>query len=329
MGQLLAGSALLDALKTTDRVFREGSWIPGQLRGSGYDLRLAGDLLVIPSTPGSSSYKAVDKGTPEVTEFILAPGDSALISTIERFSFDFNVSAIIGPKFRWAAKGLLVLQGTAAHPGYGRIQDAGGHWVPKEDERLYFVVANVGPIDIPMRKGDPIAYLHIFDIESSEAPASVTNVGYEFLRDRLFRANEDVSDGGLAYFRTVKDLQRNFEARDQELTKEWNEFRQKAATDYQDLTRQVTNAQTSVDRVNNAANVVVVFGVFLVSTTVLGFVLAVLVDLIEKLPPHLGTARTVWVATLCTVYGAATLTGVALVFIAVRTAIGKRKITSS
>ena len=133
-----------------------------------------------------------------------------------------------------------------------------------------------------MRKGDPIAYLHIFDIEPSEAPTSITNVGYEFLRDRLFRANEDVSDGGLAYFRTVKDLQRNFETRDRELTEEWNEFRQKAAADYQDLTRQVTNAQTSVDRVNNAANVVVVFGVFLVSTTVLGFVLAVLVDLIEN-----------------------------------------------
>jgi hypothetical protein len=35
MGQLLTGSALLDALETTDRVFREGSWIPAQLRGSG------------------------------------------------------------------------------------------------------------------------------------------------------------------------------------------------------------------------------------------------------------------------------------------------------
>jgi deoxycytidine triphosphate deaminase len=302
-----------------DRVFRDGSWNPGQLRGSGYDLRLADDLLVIPAEPGSSGYKAVDKSTPPVGEFTLSPGDSALVSTIERFSLDFDVAATIGPKFRWSAKGLLVLQGTAVHPGYGRHLSAEGAWLPTEDERLYFVVANVGPGNIVMRKGDPIAYLQIIDIEPPEEQVAVANVGFEFLRDRLFRAGQDGSTtGGLAYFRSVKDLQHAMTAETVRREHEWSDFQRQMAADVTEVKRQVSEAQTTIDRVNNTSNMIVVFGVFLVAVTLLGITLTTLIDLVEKMPQHLSTTRLIIISGLASLYAVSTIAGTVLVAVGAR-----------
>lgn len=319
MGTLLSGPVLVSALEERDHVFRAGSWSHSQIRGAGYDLRLAGDMLVLPTEPGLASYRAIDKGTDGIDEFTLAPGDSALISTIERCSFGFDVSGTIGSKFRWAAKGLLVLHGAVAHPGYGREQsETDGAWLPKDDERLYFIVANVGPDNITMRKGDSIAYIQLYEVEVSEAKESVPNLGYERLRDRLFRSSSNATDGGLAYFRIVKDLQQEVRSRDFDLRRQWTAFRRRSDADIKDLGRQVTEAQTSVDRVNNASNMVVVFGVFLVSTTILGFALSILTDLIERLPAHIGSFRVALISVLAVIYGASSVMGVTLVTIAVR-----------
>lgn len=319
MGRLLSGSALAEALAEKDRVFRQDSWDPGQIRGAGYDLRLAGDLLVLPTKPGLSSYRAVDKGLGEVDEFTLAPGDSALISTIERCSFDFSISGTIGPKFRWSAKGLLVLHGAAVHPGYGREKSREtGEWLPKHDERLYFIVANVGPDNITMRRGDAIAYMQIFEVEPADLKEPVQNVGYERLRDRLFRPEHDMADGGLAYFRIVKDLQQEVRSNNAEFQREWDKFRRETESDMKDMQRRVTTAQTAVDRANNASNMVVVFGVFLVAVTALGFALSALVSLIERLPPQLGAGRVWLIGVLAVAYGASAVTGVVLVAVAVR-----------
>ncbi|MEO5878302.1 MAG: hypothetical protein ABIS86_11365 [Streptosporangiaceae bacterium] len=316
---LLTGASLLSALATTDRVFREGSWAPGQLRGTGYDLRLADDLLVIPTEPGSPGYKAVTRDTPPVTEFALAPGDSALISTVERFSLDFDVAATIGPKFRWAARGLLVLQGTSVHPGYGRRQDGVGAWVPEEDERLYFVIANVGPESISMRKGDPIAYLQVLGIEPPAERLPVANVGFEFLRDRLFRADSaNSAQGGLAYFRSVKDLQQSVASDTAQRDRDWAELRQGVTAEVSEVKRQVTEAQTTIDRVNNTSNMIVVFGVFLVAVTLLGVVLTTLVNIIDKAPENLSTTRMILVSALATVYALSAVAGTITVAVAAR-----------
>jgi deoxycytidine triphosphate deaminase len=337
-GTLLAGERLLAALRTPDRIFREGSWEPKQLKGAGYELRLAGDLLVLPLKAGDPEYRVIPKGGIIVDEITLAPGDSALISTQEKFSMDFDVTCLIGPKFRWSAKGLLVLQGMVAHPGYGRVQDARGQWIPKDDERLYLVIANIGPANINMRRGDPIAYVQFFDIEPLSERRAIPNLGFDYLAQVLFQADARGSTGGLAYFKNVRDLGLLVQKERQDrvggleqvvqlVGKEGND-RAEAVRNLQELidkhreqrdqrldvmNERVNVAISATDRVRSATDNVVVFGVFLVSATLLSFALTTLVGLVEKFPGDLDLWKVIVIVAMATLYASSTVGGVIIV----------------
>jgi deoxycytidine triphosphate deaminase len=337
-GTLLAGERLLAALRTPDRIFREGSWEPKQLKGAGYELRLAGDLLVLPLKAGDPEYRVIPKGGIIVDEITLAPGDSALISTQEKFSMDFDVTCLIGPKFRWSAKGLLVLQGMVAHPGYGRVQDARGEWIPKDDERLYLVIANIGPANINMRRGDPIAYVQFFDIEPLSERRAIPNLGFDYLAQVLFQADARGSTGGLAYFKNVRDLGLLVQKERQDrvggleqvvqlVGKEGND-RAEAVRNLQELidkqreqrdqrldvmNERVNVAISATDRVRSATDNVVVFGVFLVSATLLSFALTTLVGLVEKFPGDLDLWKVIVIVAMATLYASSTVGGVIIV----------------
>ncbi len=302
MSEVLSGQRLLDIIKgDSERIFRKSSWDRKQLKGSGYDLRLAGDLLVIPPNPGDHDYEQYERGKFR-RDFALAPGDSALVSTMEECTFDWNISAIIGPKFGLAAQGLLVLQGMAAHPGYGRERQ-GNKWVPKEHgERLYFIIVNVGPNFVALQQGQDIAFLQIFEVDPPTVVAPVENVGFDRLGS-LFRTDKAGAAGGLRYFRMVKDIEDKVNAIDVK----------------------VNYAKNSVDQVSNTSNMIVVFGVFLVSTTVLGFALAMLVNLIDKFSFHMGSVRGVLSVALMVLYGLSTVISVFLVNSAVQKVLKREK----
>lgn len=300
MSELLSGKKLLDILQRSERIFSKGSWSQAQLKGSGYDLRLAGDLLVIPPGPSDPGHVRFGRGETKPS-FTLAPGDSAVISTMEECTFDFDISAIIGPKFGLASEGLLTLQGMAAHPGYGR-EERGGKWVPKEyGERLYFIIVNVGPDYVTLQEGQAIAFLQIFEVEPPVKKAPVKNIGLDGLSG-LFRTGSSGSDGGLRYFRMVRDMQEKVAA----------------------IETKVSYAENAVDRVANTSNMIVVFGVFLVSTTVLGFALAMLVSLIEKFSFQMGSLRGILSVALMVLYGLSTLVSLYLVNRAVQRVVGKK-----
>lgn len=301
-GGLLSGRTLIEALKRPDHIFRHGSWEPKQVKGAGYELRLAGDLLVIPSRPGASTFRTIQQSDPNVSEFTLNPGDSALVSTQEKFCLDFDVSVLIGPKFRWSARGLLVLHGMVAHPGYGRFKSESGEWIPKEDERLYVIVANIGPNPINMRRGDPIVYVQFFDVEPPAERKPIDNYGFDYLRETLFGVRPDSTDPGLAYFRNIRDLKQSMERLESTIDRR-----------FELLSGRVDGAETAVDRVRNATDNVVVFGVFLVGATILGIVLTTLVGLVRDLPSHLGTTRVAVIAVLAAVYAVSAVVGVSLV----------------
>jgi len=304
MSELLSGYTLLNILEGSERIFRRGSWSQNQLKGSGYDLRLAGDLLVIPPSQGNPGHVRIARGESKPS-FTLAPGDSAVISTKEECTFDFDISALIGPKFGLASQGLLVLQGMAAHPGYGR-EEQSGKWVPKKNgERLYFIVVNVGPDPVTLREGDTIAFLQIFEVEPPIVKAPVKNVGIEGLSG-LFRTDTPETDGGLRYFRMVKDIQEKVK----------------------DLDVKIDSAASKVDLVTNASNMIVLFGVFLVSATVLGVTLTALVPLIENFSLPWSSFQGRLTATLMVVYGLSILISVVVVTAAVWRVV-KRATTSA
>lgn len=322
-GFLLTGGDLTQALKKPDHIFREHTWDGAGIRGAGYSVRLACDLLVIPEKPGEAKYRPIrSKG--EIREFPLKPGDSALISTVEKLSFDFDVSATIVDKFSLAARGLLILHGGTVHPGYGRVKDpVSDTWVPKADERLYFIVANVGPDEIYLREGDEIAYLQFFKVEPPENPQEIVNLGFEHLSG-LFSANRGTQDGGLSYFRGVRDLRSDVDSKltsfKEEVTRQVGEVQ--AGIDK--LSSEVNATETALDRVSNTSNIIVVFGVFLISVTILGIALTGLTNLIENLPAHSGSGRFTVVVILAVLYGLSCVIGVGYIARAFPNSRGRR-----
>jgi deoxycytidine triphosphate deaminase len=275
-GLMLSGELLRNEI-LADRVFVPGTWHESSLRTSGYNLRLASYPLVRPRRPNSPEYITHDKRNPS-NEFFLAPGDSALISTAEAFALDFGISTMIGPQFKWSARGIIMLQGAVAHPGYGLIEQEDKSWRPTNDVRLYFVIANIGPDEVAMRPGDQIAYLQFFSVTPEQNPVEVPSDGYQYLTSKLFSGDAPGDATGLYYFHNIRKLESRLDDVQSELEKQADA----SAAAMKDLQGKVGEAQTSVDRVSNASDMVVVFGVFLVTVTLLGFVLTNLIGFLDK-----------------------------------------------
>ncbi len=333
---MLSGEGLKGALEG-GLIFAKGSWATTQIVGAGYELRLSGDLLVIPAAPGAPGFKTIRQGDPPLGEFILEPGDSALISTRERFCMDFGITGTLGPKFRWSAKGLLVLQGMVAHPGYGMEQSAAGEWQPKDNERLYLVVANVGPAEITLRRDDPIAYIQFFRVEPDARPAPVANFGFDDLRTRFFSQGDLGAGGGLQYFRGFRDLRDQMTgissgvdeqlrvgraALSEEVRAALERQRQEVSDvqlalegNTQVLRGRVDEAHVDVARVSGATDRVLVFGVFVIVATLLGVVLSTLTGIVERLPERLvWNWKTVAVMVSLGVYSGAVVVAAIRVF---------------
>lgn len=289
-GRLLSGDELLEILREDDEshIFLKGTWREAQIKGAGYDLRMAGNLLVYPKSPGSSEVVSVKADAEPRSRITLDPGDTALVSTMERFCMDFDVSALLGPKFGWSAQGLLILHGMVAHPGYGRemVDDT---WLPKKDERLYFIVANVGTDEIVIKQGEAILTAQFFRVQRPKSPAPISNFGFDYLTERLFGSGGE--SGGLAYFRDVRDLR----------------------AEVGELRGEVSDLDKTVERVRSVTDNVVVFGVFLVSTTILGVVLTTLINLIESAPMRISGLRVTLISALAGLYALAAIVGVVLV----------------
>jgi len=293
-GFLLTGSSLLDALD--GRVFLPGSWDERNVRGAGYDIRLSATGLVAPSGRRGDETRYFGTQNPRQLPLILEPGQTAVVSSEEFICLDFDIAGNIGVKFSLAAQGLLILTGMALDPGYGRCLDQStGDWVPMTDQRLHFVLANVGANPISLMPGkERIAFLQLFEIERI-APAETPSLGWDALAESLFESPDanKVLPGGLAFFRNIKDLEDRVRA----------------------LDAAVREASSSVDKVEKASNYVVVFGVFLVAVTILGLVLNALAGVIEGMPGNISRLQESLIYSATGAYGLGVL---ALAWLAVR-----------
>lgn len=299
-GVLLTGASLLEALRDGSRVFIPGTWADSQVRSGGYDLRLAGNVLVAPYGDGED-YRSVGPLDEEVPEIRLRPGDAALVSTAEVFSFDLDVLGQVTPKFRWAARGLLILSGTAVHSGYGRVKRE-DEWVPGKGSRLFLILANNGPADITLRRHDTIAYLQLLQVDTAGVEPEERNLGFDYLRANLFDPSHGPLKSGLAYFRTLKELESTLGAAVDQQQSHLEDVRQK-----------VEETSAVVDRVQSATNTVVVFGVYLIAVTLLGIVATTLVNALSNLPAHFGGSQAVVVYGVVAFYALSAIAGVALV----------------
>jgi deoxycytidine triphosphate deaminase len=126
-------------------------WDRKYLRDASYDVRIATDGLVLPS--GETIPASDDLGVQLKESLVLAPGDSAWLSTQERFCLPSSIAGTVTLKSDLASQGLFLLSGTLIAPRYGQLQSESSS-DSRLDRRLHFFVANFGSQAILLQPAD-------------------------------------------------------------------------------------------------------------------------------------------------------------------------------
>ena len=257
MGGVLASSALRHRLERGE-IFRPNSWEPSLIRGAAYDVRVAADSMVIPG-PGRDESLVYGRQQLREAPIVLSPGDVALLTTAERFCMPWDLSANVGVKFSFASQGLIILSGLMVDPGFGMVKDSTGRWVPGEDERLHFLITNVSRHELEVHPLEPIAALQFFTLVGT--PLELEVHSRENMERMFFHPDHRLSLG-FAFFTKMADL-----------SSEVDELRRR--TDEIPVFRTaLESTEKRVDASESATRTVVVFGVYLGLTTLLGVALA-------------------------------------------------------
>jgi deoxycytidine triphosphate deaminase len=192
----------INQLLMQGQLMKPGSWVRSSIRGAAYDLRIAEDYLVVPDD-GHPNGRRYRRGERRVDPIILQPGDVSFLSSMERLCLPWDITAHIGIKFSYARRGLLVLTGLLVDPGYG-LELRDGHWQPKEDERLHFLVANVGPNTVALIPGrDKLASIQFFGVDPPSHKKDVPS-GRD-MESEFFDPNE-TTRAGLYFFKDMAEL---------------------------------------------------------------------------------------------------------------------------
>jgi deoxycytidine triphosphate deaminase len=244
------------------------------LRAAGYDLRIARDDVQLNGEDWV--------GDPEHNVITLKPGDVASVSTYERFCMPWDVAANIGVRFHLAQRGLLVFTGLLVDPGFGLEIDHHGDWRPKADERLRFLIANIGadPISLELGPGGsrPLS-LQFFAVE----PCDVQD------RKAIAHGPDQLKTSALSVFTSVRELAAELaehvaalRQRDEELQEALRDAQAATAEQVAEQAKLLDAEDKRLDSVlrsvRSSTDQIVVFGVFLLAITVLGVVLSNLLD---------------------------------------------------
>jgi deoxycytidine triphosphate deaminase len=257
---VLATSELLGRLQRGE-IFRPNSWVPENLHGAVYDLRIAEDGLIIPDLQKAGDRIPYHRGTARSNPVILRPGDVAFVTSAERFSVPWDLAGNIGVKFSFAKRGLLVHTGAFIQPGFGMRKDAGGAWIACEDERLHFFIANLNSADTSFSPGqDRIASVQFHHL-SGDPDRQEVESGLKG-EEELFSQKDR--------WQTLASIEK-LEAAERKHVAEISKIsgRQEAIEKRQDIAEGVSNY-------------VLVFGVFLVAAALLGAVYTQIMSLLSS-----------------------------------------------
>ncbi|HEV3232014.1 MAG TPA: hypothetical protein VG245_07155 [Candidatus Dormibacteraeota bacterium] len=269
MGVLYTGEDLRRALDD-GKIFRPGTWHPDCLRSSGYNIRVASDYMIIPvGEHAERTMRVIPKGRRHTGDISLRPGENAFVSSEERLALDWTLTGNVGSRFSNTVRGLMVLTGMVVDPGYGWVKAPSGELRADEDQRLHFVIANVGARTTTLRPGiDQIAVMQVFSCAPPQTPRPVSSTGVEYLDD-LMRGEGEEGQLALAYFRDVRDL-----------------FKRTGK-----LTTVVEQTSGRVDRVEAHTSSVVVFGVYVLAMALLALTFAEVPKFLAGMDPAQGWAN--------------------------------------
>ena len=284
----------VEALVAQGKLMQPDSFDATHVRGAGYDLTMAVDLMVVPDRPNHATGRRYDRGEPRTRPVILMPGDAAFISSAERFCVPWNVAGTVGGKFGLLAHGLMLLTGLLLDPGYGLIREASGDWIAADDQRLHFLLLNIGSSAVPLTPGQTsVASVQFEWVPPVPEPRrrSTASGGAGVLVEQFF--DQADPDSGLIFFRSIAELSGQVAA---------------AERSVEAMRTAIDSFTHRMEAVERGSNQVVTFGIYLLSVTVFGVAFAVILNGLSGLKSALS-----WPNTIVLTAGILALTTLALV----------------
>lgn len=267
-GALLGAEEIRSRLRAGD-IFGYSTYSEERLRGAAYDVCLARDYLIMPDGRVFGPDRAAKMCSDQ--HLFLEAGEVAYVASKEKLQLAWDLCANIVPKYDLARRGLFVLFGGLVDPGYGLLGDGAGGWRPLSDERLHFVIANIGYERQALTlDSERIAALQFFAVREVP-PERRVPIKSAVSHWRHAAAEPARLVGAMAFIDTTKKATDAIEARSKRLARQ--------ITVLQDETRHA-------DAVNER---VVVFGIYVMAAALLGAALAALVAILG------GAGRAVYV----------------------------------
>jgi deoxycytidine triphosphate deaminase len=222
-----------------DDIFSQGTADPRRIRAAKYDLTLGERVLILPD--GKRYWET--KGYPRRRPFTLNQGETALVSTKERLTMPLDLAGIFGPTFGLSNLGIFFSGGMLVDPGFGRSPEG-----VAEPISLTFHLTNISEEPLQLRPDiDRIASISFFPVMGSTAlsgpdpAASSATQRMKEERDEIFDSNDLPS-------RSVYAI------------------------------KEVADIGKSLDKVKASVEQVVLFGVILLSTTLVAIMATLVVN---------------------------------------------------
>jgi deoxycytidine triphosphate deaminase len=267
---------LLEMLENGE-IFKPETWTKDNLGAAAYDLRVADDFLVVPDENDPKGYKRHPKGDKRKSLIVLKPGDVAFISSQEKIRMPWNLAAHISIKFTLASKGLLLLTGVFVAPGYG-MEEWSGSPIPKEDERIHFIIANLGSETLKLKPGeDRIGSLQFFRVAepSDELKPKLYVEGGKAMEQEFFL--DESRQQGLVFVNQIKQTMDKIKSLEDDLR----------------------NTNVRLDAISSGTNQIVLFGVYLLCASVLAAALAFTLSVLGSKGAYVARWCDRWPYILC------------------------------
>ena len=251
---MILGSSKIRERLEKKQIFRKDTWIDGSIKEASYALRVANDGMVV----GGKMYEPGRGNYPN--PFIeIEPGSIAILSTVEQLCMPCDLVGKLGIRLEFASKGLTGLMGMQVDPFYGQNHD---------NERLYIKVANFGNEPVRISPEAPVFNIEFSMVEGADNPKKPST--WTRIKDSL--ANQEHSDW--TYMTKVNLDAQNIESRvTQRFASDVASVRQEVASDVARVRQRFTS---DVESIRQGQQSVVMFGVFLVSITILGVMLGLI-----------------------------------------------------
>lgn len=221
-------------------IFQAGTWSEDSLRGASYNLRIAGDYLILPD--GTRYWDGSPDGHKKCSKpFWLRPGDVAFVSSVEELCMPLGLSGNIAPRFRRALEGILVMGGMLVDPGYRG--------------RLHFQLANLGNEPFRIKPGvTSVAAIQLLPVEG-QAGSERIPTSHDLL-EQIFESGASGPHAPLRFFSRVEELR----------------------TDIARVQDDGAEDRVKLEATKRSTEQLLVFGVFLVSITLFTVAIGALID---------------------------------------------------